>query len=82
VLFSKVAIQSYSTLNDCVVLPDVTIGRNCRLTKVVLDKGCDVPDGTVIGEDPIADAEKYEISPSGVVLVTPEMLGQNYRYVR
>jgi glucose-1-phosphate adenylyltransferase len=82
VLFSKVKINSFSTIQDCVILPEVTIGRNCRLTKVVLDKGCNVPEGTVIGEDPISDAEKYEISAEGVVLVTPEMLGQQYRFVR
>ncbi|KKN27110.1 hypothetical protein LCGC14_0867840, partial [marine sediment metagenome] len=81
-LFSKVSIHSYSTLTDCVVLPDVTVGRNCHLTKVVLDKGCVVPEGTIIGQDPIEDAKKYEVSPNGVVLVTPEMLGQNYRFVR
>jgi glucose-1-phosphate adenylyltransferase len=82
VLFSKVEVHSYSVIEDCVILPDVSIGRNCRLTKVVLDKGCIVPEGTIIGEDSIADAEKYEISPNGVILVTPEMLGQHYRYVR
>jgi glucose-1-phosphate adenylyltransferase len=81
-LFSNVEIHSYSSLEDCVVLPDVTVGRHCRLKKVVIDKGCVIPEGTVIGEDPVADAEKYEVSPNGVVLVTPEMLGQNYRYVR
>ena len=82
VLFSNVEVHSYSVIEYCVVLPDVSIGRNCRLKKVVFDKGCQVPEGTVIGEDPVADAEKYEISPNGVVLVTPEMLGQHYRYVR
>jgi glucose-1-phosphate adenylyltransferase len=82
VLFSKVHVNSYSTIEDCVILPEVKIGRHCRLKKVVFDKGCHVPEGTIIGEDPIADAEKYEVSPDGVVLVTPEMLGQNYRYVR
>lgn len=82
VLFSKVQVNSYSVIKDCVILPEVIIGRNCRLTKVVLDKGCDIPEGTIIGEDPVADAEKYEISPEGVVLVTPEMLGQNYRHIR
>lgn len=81
-LFSNVEVHSFSVVQDCVVLPDVTIGRNCRLKKVVIDKGCVIPEGTVIGEDPVADAEKYEVSPNGVVLVTPEMLGQNYRYVR
>ena len=82
VLFSKVEVNSYSVVEDCVVLPDVSVGRHCRLKNVVLDKGCKVPEGTVIGEDPIADAEKYEISPNCVVLFTPEMLGQHYRYVR
>ncbi|PHS69760.1 MAG: glucose-1-phosphate adenylyltransferase [Methylophaga sp.] len=82
VLFSKVQIHSYSVIEDCVILPDVTVHRNCRLTKVILDKGCDVPEGTVIGEDLVADTEKYEVSSEGVVLVTPEMLGQQYRYVR
>jgi glucose-1-phosphate adenylyltransferase len=82
VLFSNVEVLSFSTVEDCVVLPDVKIGRHCRLKKVVLDKGCEVPEGTVIGEDLEADAERYHVSPNGVVLVTPEMLGQNYRYVR
>jgi glucose-1-phosphate adenylyltransferase len=60
----------------------VSVGRHCRLKKVVLDKGCIVPEGTIIGEDPVLDAQRFEVSPNGVVLVTPEMLGQNYRYVR
>jgi len=82
VLFSNVTVHSYAIVEDAVVLPEVNIGRNCRLKNVVLDKGCDIPPGTVIGEDSVADAEKYEVSPNGVVLVTPEMLGQNYRHVR
>lgn len=82
VLFSNVEVHSFSVIEDSVVLPDVSIGRHCRLKKVVLDKGCIVPEGTIIGEDPVADAKRFEVSPKGVVLVTPEMLGQNYRYVR
>lgn len=82
VLFSNVEVHSFSVVEDSVVLPDVSIGRHCRLKKVVLDKGCNIPEGTIIGEDPVADAKRFEVSPNGVVLVTPEMLGQNYRYVR
>jgi glucose-1-phosphate adenylyltransferase len=82
VLFSNVKVHSYAVVENSVVLPNVNIGRNCRLNKVVLDKGCDLPANTVIGEDPIEDAKKYEISPDGVVLVTPEMLGQNNKHVR
>jgi len=82
VLFSNVEVDSYSEIRDAVVLPHVKIGKNCRLNKVILEKGCEVPDGTVIGEDLEADAQRFHVSPKGVVLVTPEMLGQNYRYVR
>ena len=82
VLFSNVEVHSFSVIEDSVLLPDVSVGRNCRLKKVVVDKGCVIPEGTVIGEDLEQDAKRYHVSPNGVVLVTPEMLGQNYRYVR
>jgi glucose-1-phosphate adenylyltransferase len=82
VLFSNVEVDSFSEVKDAVVLPHVKIGKNCRLNKVILEKGCEVPDGTVIGEDLEADAQRFHVSPKGVVLVTPEMLGQKYRYVR
>jgi glucose-1-phosphate adenylyltransferase len=81
-LFSNVRVNSYSRLEDSVVLPDVTIGRNCRITRAVIDRGCEIPEGTVIGEDPAADAERFHVSEGGVVLVTPEMLGQVLHYVR
>ena len=81
-LFSNVHIHSYSHIEDSVVLPDVDIGRNCRIKKAVIDQGCRIPQGVVIGEDAEADAERFFVSPSGVVLVTPEMLGQVGNNVR
>ncbi|MGB5178272.1 MAG: glucose-1-phosphate adenylyltransferase [Gammaproteobacteria bacterium] len=81
-LFSNVRIGSFTMLQDVVALPNVRIGRKCRVTKAVIDKNCDLPDGIVIGEDPEADAERFYVSPNGVVLVTPEMLGQEIHHVR
>ncbi|MET0003687.1 MAG: glucose-1-phosphate adenylyltransferase [Candidatus Thiodiazotropha sp.] len=81
-LFSNVRVNSYSEVNETVVLPDVNIGRNCRISKAVIDRGCDIPEGTVIGEDPDLDAERFYVSEKGVVLVTPEMLGQVIHHVR
>ena len=81
-LFSNVRLNSYSKLQDCVVLPDVNIGRNCRIKRAVIDRGCEIPEGTVIGEDAVADAERFHVSEGGIVLVTPEMLGQVLHYVR
>ncbi|MEW8625424.1 MAG: glucose-1-phosphate adenylyltransferase [Candidatus Thiodiazotropha sp.] len=81
-LFSNVRVNSYSSVNQTVVLPDVNIGRNCRINKAVIDRGCDIPEGTIIGEDAEADAERFYVSEKGVVLVTPEMLGQVLHHVR
>lgn len=81
-LFSNVRVNSYAVLEDAVVLPNVSIGRNCRIRKAVIDKGCDIPEGTVIGEDPAADEARFYVSPGGVILVTPEMLGQELHHVR
>ncbi|MES9993609.1 MAG: glucose-1-phosphate adenylyltransferase [Candidatus Thiodiazotropha sp.] len=81
-LFSNVRVNSYSEVTETVVLPDVNIGRNCKITKAVIDRGCDIPEGTIIGDDPALDAERFYVSEKGVVLVTPEMLGQVIHHVR
>lgn len=81
-LFSHVTVHSHASVVDSVILPDVVINRHCRLTKVVVDKGCVIPEGTVIGEDLTEDARRFNVTPGGVVLVTPEMLGQTFHHVR
>ncbi len=75
-LFSNVKVHSYSTVQDSVLLPEVRVGRHCRITRAVIDRGCDLPEGTIIGEDPVADAHRFRVTPKGITLVTPEMLGQ------
>ncbi len=81
-LFSNVRIHSFSNIEETIVLPSVEIGRDCRIRKAVIDKGCKIPSGTVIGEDPEADAERFYVTEEGVVLVVPEMLGQELHHVR
>ena len=81
-LFSNVTVDNYSKIDSSVVLPDVTIGKHCRIYSAIIDKGCVIPDGTIIGKNAEEDSKKYYVSPKGVVLVTPEMLGQNIHYVR
>jgi glucose-1-phosphate adenylyltransferase len=74
VLFSSVRVHSYATANWSVLLPDVQVGRGARLTKVVVDRGCKIPDGMVIGEDAAEDARRFYRSEQGVTLVTATML--------
>jgi glucose-1-phosphate adenylyltransferase len=81
-LFSNVQVDAGSVVMDSVVLPSVHVGRNCRIERCVIEKGCQIPDGMEIGLDEQADARNFYISPEGVRVVTPEMLGQVSRYVR
>ena len=76
VLFSNVRVHSFCHIDQAVILPNSEIGERCRLTKVVIDRGCKVPAGTVIGEDPELDAQRFFRSDTGVVLVTREMLAK------
>jgi len=75
-LFSNVRVHSYSEVNASVLLPEVEVGRNCRINRAVIDRGCQIPPGTIIGEDPDADARRFRVTERGIVLVTAAMLGQ------
>ncbi len=81
-LFSNVKVNSYARLQHAVVLPEVEIGRNCNIRNAVIDRGCRIPADMVIGKDLQQDAERFHVSPGGVVLVTPEMLGQELHHAR
>ncbi|WP_416221299.1 glucose-1-phosphate adenylyltransferase [Rhodoferax sp.] len=74
VLFSSVRIHSFCVIDQAVLLPEVTVGRGCRLSRVVIDRGVEVPDGLIVGEDPVADAARFERTDNGVVLITKDML--------
>jgi glucose-1-phosphate adenylyltransferase len=75
-LFSDVWAEQGSIIEDSVVLPRVRIGRDVRLRRAVVDKYCQLPDGFDAGLDAAADRQRFSVSDGGVVLITPEMLGQ------
>ena len=74
VLFSSVRVHSYAEVNWSVLLPEVQIGRGARITRAVIDRGCHIPDGMVIGEDAALDEKRFHRSENGITLVTMEML--------
>jgi len=73
-LFSSVRVHDYSSIERSVILPHVRVGERCVIRNAIIDEGTDVPDGTRIGVDPQADAERFHITEGGVVLVTAAML--------
>ena len=76
VLFSVVRIHSYAKVNWSVLMPRVNVGRGARLTRVVVDSGCNIPAGMVIGEDAELDITRFYRSVNGITLVTADMLAK------
>ncbi|MGF1526529.1 MAG: glucose-1-phosphate adenylyltransferase [Candidatus Competibacterales bacterium] len=68
-LFSNVRVAQEALVEASVVLPDVTIGRGCRIRGAVVERGVSLADHTVVGEDPNADKERFEVTSNGIVLV-------------
>ena len=79
ILFSNVRVHSYCDIRDAVVLPDVTIGRGAELKRVVIDQGCQIPPGLIVGEDREADRRRFHVTDRGVTLITPAMLNQSLK---
>ncbi|MEO0692602.1 MAG: glucose-1-phosphate adenylyltransferase [Pseudomonadota bacterium] len=73
-LFTQVHSNSYATLDHAVLLPYVNVARRARLTKTVVDRGVQIPEGLVVGEDPDEDATWFRVSDTGVTLITQDML--------
>lgn len=67
-------VNSFTTLEEAVILPACTIGRHVRLRKVVVDRGVVVPEGLVVGEDPELDARRFRRTEGGVCLITQPMI--------
>ena len=75
-LFTNVRVNSFSNLEDAVVLPNVEIGRNASLTKVIIDSSVQIPEGLIVGQDPVLDAKRFRRSEKGICLITQPMIDQ------
>ena len=80
-LFSNVKVNSFSSVEDSVILPDVVINRRARLRRVVVEKRCVIPEGLVVGYDADEDRKRFYVTEKGITLITPEMLGQEIHKV-
>lgn len=83
VLFSNVRAHSYSSIEDSVILPDVSIHRHAKVRRAIIDVGCEIPENAEIGYDKEKDeAAGFRVTESGITLVTPDQLGQSVHRVR
>ena len=73
-LFTGVKMGSYSSVDEAVILPYCNIGRGARLKRVIIDSGVRIPEGLVVGEDPVLDARRFRRTEKGVCLITKAMI--------
>ena len=73
-LFTGVKMRSFSRVHGAVILPDVEIGRSARLSNVIIDRGVQIPEKLIVGEDPELDAKRFRRTKSGLCLITQPMI--------
>lgn len=73
-LFTGCRTHSYSRLEYVVALPQVVVNRKGDLSRCVIDRGVEIPEGLVVGQDPEEDAKWFRRSEGGIVLITQDML--------
>ena len=69
VLSTNVIVEDGATVEGSVLFPGVRVGRGAVVRHAILDKNVVVGDGEIIGVDHERDAERFKISPGGVVTV-------------
>lgn len=73
-MYTGVRVNSFSKLEGVIAMPYVVIGRNARLTNVVIDRDVVIPEGLVVGEDAALDAKRFRRSEGGICLITRPMI--------
>ena len=69
VLSPNVRVNSYSRVEDSIIMEGVDIGRNAKIKRAIIDKDVTIPQGTEIGYDPEEDRKRFTITESGLVVV-------------
>jgi glucose-1-phosphate adenylyltransferase len=69
VLSPWVRINSYADVSESILLNNVNIGRYCKIRKTIIDKNVSVPQGTIIGYDPVEDKKRFFVSETGIAVI-------------
>jgi glucose-1-phosphate adenylyltransferase len=69
VIGRNVRINSYSLIEDSIIMDGVEIGRGCQIRRAIIDKHNVIPAGTEIGANFARDREHYFVSEDDIVVV-------------
>ncbi|HTL02431.1 MAG TPA: glucose-1-phosphate adenylyltransferase, partial [Vicinamibacterales bacterium] len=72
VLCPNVRVHSYGTIDHCILMPGVRVGRHARLRRAIVDRDVLIPRGAVIGYNLEEDRKRHTVTDQGVVVVTED----------
>ena len=75
-VFTGVRVHSFADVAYAVILPEVEIGSSAHLRNVIIERGVRIPNGLVVGVDPILDAKRFRRTPNGICLITKAMIDE------
>jgi glucose-1-phosphate adenylyltransferase len=72
VLGRNVRVHTGALVEDCIIMDNCDIGRRAKLRRAILDKNVKVGADTSVGYEPAADAARYFVTESGIVVISGE----------
>jgi glucose-1-phosphate adenylyltransferase len=69
ILSPNVRINSYSDVQDSILMEGVDVGRHAKIRRAIIDKDVRIPQGAEIGCDLSRDKKNFYVTESGIVVV-------------
>ena len=70
VLCPNVRVHSFCTIDECILMPGVRVGRHARIRRAIIDRDVLIPRGALIGYNLEEDRRRHTVTASGIVVVT------------
>ncbi len=70
ILSNRVLLEENATLEDSILFSGAVVGRGARVKKAIVEKWIEIPPGTEIGYDLAADQKRFQVTESGIVVVS------------
>lgn len=72
ILFRNVFIDDQAVVANSVIFSNVRVGKKARINNCIIDKHVIIPDGEIIGFDPVRDRERFTVTDKGIIVITED----------